>query len=285
MAGAGYNVAVTEMPTVPLVYAVPRRKRRLIVWRRFGVTALLICLAAASIEFGLPLWDRIEHRRALAKVYSLQQRCLSFALPGGTPVYAEGPGGVALAKNPQFRLEMSGAEDLVPDGRWGPFFCATYHPDCWTQFQSAQAELSPNSAFPGRSVVFLHERHSPSGQVRLVMVEFCPIQAGWFRCNVIVPGTRVSAAAATLTCSVLSVGRASDTDLIQIRAGQPDPNNSSHFTIECLSNGKPAALDGYLKDGDRVVLRPRSGTMELRDQMDFWWPQGRPLTSPAVPPP
>jgi hypothetical protein len=256
----------------------------MLIWRRLGVTLAVIMLSAACMEFGLPLWARMEHRWALARVYSLQQRCMSFALAPGTAVYAEGPGSVALAKQPCFRLEMTGAQDMVPDGRWGPFFCATYHPDCWTRFQSAQAGLSPNAAFPSRSVVFLHERHSPSGHARLVMVEFCPVQDGWFRCNVIVPGTRVSAAAATLTSSVLSLGRASDTDLIQIMAGQADPNSSSHFTIECLFNGKPAALDGYLKDDEGVVLRPRSGTIESRDGMNLWWPQGRALTSPVLPP-
>jgi hypothetical protein len=245
---------------------------------------VVIVVAAAFVEYGLPLWERVQHRRALARASSLQQRCMTFVLPAGTAVYAEGPQGVKIASQAGFRLEMTGAEDLVPDGRWGPFFCATYHPDCWTQFQSAQAGLSPNAAYPGRSIVFLHERRSPSGQARLVMVEFCPVQEGWFRCNVIVPGTPTSLAAATLTCSVLSVGRASDADLLQIMAGQPSPANSSQFSIDCLFNGQACTIEGSLKDDDRVVLRPRSGTLELNDEGSYWWPQGRPVTSPAVPP-
>lgn len=210
---------------------------------------------------------------------------MRFSVPAGTPAYSEGPAALALAGRPGFRLEMTGAEDLFPDGRWGPFFCATYHPDCWATFQTAEAELSPGASYPGRSIVFLHERRSPLGHVRLVMVEFCPVQEGWFRGNVIVPGTRTSLATPALTASVLSIGRASDADLLQVMAGQPDPACSWHFTIDCTFNAKPCTIDGYLKDDDRVILRPRSGRLETSDEGTYWWPQAGPAKTLPVPPP
>ena len=210
---------------------------------------------------------------------------MGFAIPPGTAVYCEGPSAVALAKRASYRLEMTGAQELVPDGRWGPFFCATHHPESWARFVAAEAELSPAASYSGRSIVFLHERASPIGHVRLVMVEFCPVQGGWFRCNVIVPGTRTSLATATLTTSVLSVGRASDGDLLQIMAGQPDPTSSSRFSIECTFNGKACTIHGWLKDDDRVILRPHSGRLESRDEGTYWWPEGGSSQSPAAPPP
>lgn len=50
-------------------------------------------------------------------------------------------------------------------------------------------------------------------------------------------------------------------DQWRIFAGQLDPNNPSHLTIAYDIDGKPGVIDGWLKDGDRLMLEPRVGRL------------------------
>jgi hypothetical protein len=50
-------------------------------------------------------------------------------------------------------------------------------------------------------------------------------------------------------------------DQWRIFAGQPDPSNPSHLTIAYDIDGKPGVIDGWLKDGDRLMLEPRVGRL------------------------
>ena len=199
---------------------------------------------------------------------------MDWTIPPGTVAYEEGAGASASAALPEHRLEMTDGIDLVPEGRWGPYFCSTCQPACWARFHDALLQISRFGVVDPLSVVFLHERRSPLGSVRLVMVEFCPYQCGWFRCNLVVPGTKQAPATAVLTTTTLSVQRTTETDVLQVFAGQPDPANPSHFTIECRFNGSLHVIDGDLLDDDHVFLKPRSGAVQTGRDSSFWWPKG-----------
>jgi hypothetical protein len=47
--------------------------------------------------------------------------------------------------------------------------------------------------------------------------------------------------------------------LLRILAGQPDPNDPTHFTIPYVLDGKPGVIDGFLRANGRVMLEPREG--------------------------
>jgi hypothetical protein len=263
-----------EPAPTPLGYAPPRRRRGRAVWRRAGIASLVVAATIVCAKFGGPVWAEYRQRRALAVAFSWQQQCMACTIPSGTVVYQEGQGAAEVARQPDHTLEMTQAADLFPDNRWGPFFCATYHPQCWARFSDALRQASVFVGAPARSVLFLHERRTPAGNARLVMVEFCPIGVGWLRANVVIPGTKQSPAGAALTATTLSVRRTTDRDVLEILAGQEDAADPSHFALDCRFNGKPCVIDGYLRDDDHVRLRPRSGRCDATAGGADWWPEG-----------
>lgn len=62
--------------------------------------------------------------------------------------------------------------------------------------------------------------------------------------------------------SAIEIGyyRSHDGDVIRFFAGQPDPNDPSHFTIRYVMNGNEGIIDGNLQpDGKTVVVGARGG--------------------------
>ena len=47
----------------------------------------------------------------------------------------------------------------------------------------------------------------------------------------------------------------------RVFAGQPDASNPSHLTFAYDIDGRPGVIDGWLKDGDRLMLEPRAGRL------------------------
>lgn len=47
----------------------------------------------------------------------------------------------------------------------------------------------------------------------------------------------------------------------RVCAGQADPANPSHLTFAYDIDGRPGTIDGWLKDGDRLMLEPRAGRL------------------------
>jgi len=47
----------------------------------------------------------------------------------------------------------------------------------------------------------------------------------------------------------------------RVYAGQADPANPSHLTFAYDIDGRPGTIDGWLKDGDRLMLEPRAGRL------------------------
>jgi hypothetical protein len=108
--------------------------------------------------------------------------------------------------------------------------------------------------------VFLHGRRTPSGgDERLVLVEIMqmnnvpqlyarPIRLDWMS-NPIIPSANFHA---------LPPGPSHPLpDVPRLYAGQPDPNDPSHFTIKYEYSDRSGILDGWLKDDDQIVIEPR----------------------------
>ena len=114
--------------------------------------------------------------------------------------------------------------------------------------------------------VFLHARRSGTTGVRLVNVTVAnrnPFddptrKAIGLQAVVDVPATlRLGSGSGPAfdfpngTCS-LSVSKT-----IRVYAGQPDPTDESHFTIDYEADGKTNTIDGWLMPDDSVKLEPR----------------------------
>lgn len=75
---------------------------------------------------------------------------------------------------------------------------------------------------------------------------------------------------------------------LRFRAGQPDPNDASHFTIPYQLDGRDGVIDGWIKDGG-IDLRPREGQWGYGEEGEVWKlpaavPVTQPQTRPATPP-
>jgi hypothetical protein len=85
-------------------------------------------------------------------------------------------------------------------------------------------------------------------------------------------------------------------DVMRVFAGQPDPNDASHFTIGYELDGAPGVIDGWLVNDQTVVLEPRLGRIISQDSLGRqrnWDPYADPpatrpadpnLLVPAIPP-
>ena len=68
----------------------------------------------------------------------------------------------------------------------------------------------------------------------------------------------------------------------RIFAGQPDPNDPTHFTIPYDVDGKPGVIDGRLNDGERAILTPRTGHLvSWPTESDYTWDFTPATTKPS----
>ena len=122
-------------------------------------------------------------------------------------------------------------------------------------------------------VVFLHARQTTGGRQRLVVVQamlyfrgspfateatFC---ATTFDPDVAF-GSRPVKTSQWIGSTLTALWH-NDERWLRIFAGQPDPNDPSHFTIEYEADGKRGVIDGWLRESqvhanaDEVVLKVR----------------------------
>ena len=112
--------------------------------------------------------------------------------------------------------------------------------------------------------LFLHERATPQSKRKLLVgVDI----AGWSRGGPVVLFARVRTIAPAAPMRLPteanvdhpSVMLATAESPLRLFAGQPDPNDASHFTIEFVVGGGGAKgmIDGWLKEDGSVVLERR----------------------------
>lgn len=270
---------MTPSETRPLDYA-PRPSRR----KRWFVCILgLLLLGTAALgawKWGLPYWRQWQYLR-------IQRRCLAHTLPPNTVVYEDESTRAAtlIAQGGDYlAMPARPADSLIPTVQ----HVAGYHPRFLRQLSDASG--SP----PNRTVVlFLHERRSASGNRRLVRVTMA---AGWEFSDRL---WRLGRSLDTGQCYSLASWAPGSTMVAMCRygyfegeytaatslrffAGQPDPNDPSHFTIAYElrwpyeEQWHKGTLDGWLRDDDTIDLRVRSGPLRRQDT------DGEP---PAIPPP
>jgi hypothetical protein len=60
-------------------------------------------------------------------------------------------------------------------------------------------------------------------------------------------------------------------EVFRFYAGQPDPADPSHFTIDYDLNGQRGTIHGYLRNDDSIQLKPSGG----KTVGDRWYPRGQ----------
>ena len=235
----------------PLDYAPGepiRRRRRVREW--FTVIAVLAVVLLAW-------WQGPSTYRRIARAY-WQHRVARYLAPADRVVYEEDPSRWAtLLAQPEYRKMP------VSSPGWSPFVAYLASP--------LQRLSEITKARPGATVVFAHARRTPGGRECIVVV--------WMAYNAIRPdavgatpdnqvGVRLPTdvtsggkhleAMNILYVAPPSVAENRQTPLyMRIYAGQPDPLDPTHFTIPYEIGEYSDVLDGYLRDDETVLLRPR----------------------------
>jgi hypothetical protein len=242
------------MPPPPtLIYATPEKKRH---WReqlpftkrQVGAATMVLtaCIGWYIIKSPWIWYGSEEAWRS--------HECLTYTRPANTVAFA------------MERTTESFSKDF-PDGsrvtQWRPLQLLheyeIYHSDV------VSGMLGPYA----HSLLFLHERTGPGGNIREICVQYRKLQdpnnvwAGdvgvklrWFSSPVGIGSSNAvsSFSPANTELNILLPGKKS-----RLFFGQPDPSDASHFTIKYEMDDKPGMIDGWLQSDDTVKLQIRDG--------------------------
>ena len=212
--------------------------------RRILNRVVLIAVTAIAIAVTVPIYPRANHR---LKVLLTQSKCMNFELPAGTVVFEPDP-----IKARQFKR----------DARYG------FHSDgaglMHTPLEDLHA-VDPPAILTWDfhvAIAFLHSRRSPRGHLRLVCVTITPFEKGWHPlyadASVWEPATWSHARREIEAGGAVGELVARHYARPRVLAGQVDPRDSSHFTIEFQWRGQTGVLDGWLNDDDTVTMKLRN---------------------------
>ena len=254
--------------TVQLDYGQRSKVRR----RRTVVGLLLMAAVAGALwtawHIGEPAWQRY---RARAEVARWLKQCLNDSAGKDVVAYEGDPDRAELLMN------RAGYVTIVPylphPGR-RYVMAACRVPIHWYYLSMPVGSAwSPGRPFISDPVLFLHALQTTSARQRLVVVQ----SQLYFRGPPF--ATEATLCARTFDPEVpfgsrpLEMSRwigptitarwGEEHKWLRIFAGQPDPNDPSHFTIEYEADGKRGVIDGWLRDSqthsnaDELVLKLR----------------------------
>jgi hypothetical protein len=219
------------------------RRRR---WRRSLLAVGLIVVAGSAFWWGSPVARHVTLLR-------LQRQCMTHQLPKTLAVFEEDP--------------QRAAQLLVADSRYGRLHSSAAPVGISApEWDAVYAAVSPPGGFRFPTV-FLHERRNSSGRKRIVAVvvgrwSLLPEKSPLFiAVKVLRPGSLVSPPALLFEDMPFEQLPGQQYGSTRIYAGQADPADWSHFTIDYDINGPnrilPFTLDGWLRDDDTVALQLR----------------------------
>jgi hypothetical protein len=249
------TVAVTESAPATLDYAQqPSRLRR---WRRRLGRAVVIALLLAGGVAAYRYRHELELRAS--EIY-WSRRCMGFDAPRDSILFVGDPAAAAALRERD--------PDYVQTRLYGRAG-AKFLPRCWRELCAAMnnpAVVAADTVMDD-PVLFLHERRSPGGKRRIVMIKSGSYNARALprkmRATIITPA-RLFARTQVMAAPMPDVAWSGVYVPLRIFFGHPDPADASHFTIDFVVldgfDGAPirnGTIDGYLNDDDTVSFRLR----------------------------
>lgn len=209
--------------------------------RRWWPVAVLLAVAAVGLVYG-------PHACRHVRLMRLQAACLDADLPRDRPVLEWNPAAARalVAERPQeYKLSVDCTEASRVDPRWAVLR---------DELRLGRLSDSPG---PAAATLFLHERLTPAGRRRLVVLEEL-----WV--TIIEPGTWTGSRPRVVGRGRIERGPALADALRPLKgaepdgrsmAGVPDPRDASRFTVTAVWHGVPATLEYRLGDDDDVTER------------------------------
>jgi hypothetical protein len=234
-------MASSQEPILDYGSPPPIHQRRSM--RRWAIIAAVILSGLWAWSYGPSAW------RNLKIDYYLRQ-CSAYTAPANQIVYQENAA-VTAARYPK---------GFVPVGQQQPVVSLSITPQPWTDYCSALG----GSSLRG-TVLFMHERTSLiTGQKKLVVITFEEWTAFEWQFT-----DYTESANPYETQSGSPRYDFHNDDTFRVRpgtltfyAGQPDPADSSHFTIGYTSEGKTGTIDGWLLSDGTIKIQVRDGPMK-----------------------
>jgi hypothetical protein len=258
---------------------------------------------------------RQENRRAAAQRQAEYEAAKRFTLPVEGIVYEEDAEDAA-----KLLAQPHSPYRIIRDTR-GPYF----PPHPWTPPVRLVPTSVPPIGAGNAALLFLHARKNPGGHEQLVRVQLQgthefesvpydarpePIRRDWQiskRRRLIAQVVSDEGIAQGSRSLILWGNRLPERviwtrgaddwehgqitsekrDVYRFYAGQPDPADPTHFTIDYELDGERSTIDGWLRENSGVELAPRKGAIVDRDLGRFevtWDPKLRPTTNAATAP-
>jgi hypothetical protein len=243
-----------ESPELSYAQPFPWHRRRVTKQVVYAFTALVVLLV------GVYLWPVLSR---VGPVLYCKRQAVAYTAPADAVVYSNDPHYVAALRARGYQTKR-------------PFFA----PGSFVIRPNPTFENLANAHAGTRTsvapAVFLHRLESPSGHARIAAVQLStstfsdPFRRVFLHPHLERTGLSNAGAPATGGMEIFVYA----TDRITIFHGQPDPSNPTHFTIGYAINDQRGTIDGYLKDGNVLVLLPRTGQPITHDSLTRWSPTG-----------
>ena len=245
-----------------------------------------------------------------ARLLTLQEQCLAHALPAGTVAYTEDPAVAAGLADLRERYAPVSSQPASSEIAVPPV--ALREPPFWAALRELSATLPvgyvTTKPYP---MLFLHERTTPSGQPRVVVVQWVAETGHVADVSRLLAGRMHAPASRTAAATLIdhvqvrvrlpapdpSQGRPAGAHALNrqrpqpltLFAGQPDPDDASHFTIPYAFGENAGVIDGWVSE-DKLVLKPRLGDVSVAQGQQTWVlgaaaaanPSTRPATGPGT---
>ena len=250
-------------------------------WVRPAAIAVAVLILVLLLEQpARNLYQQWRRRQAVGALLRLQAACMRYSMPQGMLVLDHSPGTAALLRQP-------GYKPIIDSGGRSYSHAAVFVPPLLKEFQDSTTGLyaRPLSA-RAEGVVFMHERKTPSGTPVLIVAH--PFTDGqpdpkyepWYEIRMfrMIPATPTVGPrnADDWYNLLISIQRPVD-GVLQIRAGQPDQADASHFVIPILKGDKSIDLHCWLRDDFKIKVRADGGIVRQNapctDADVYWsWP-------------
>jgi hypothetical protein len=249
----------------------PRRRFRNSRLFRLLIFVAIAVLAAAGawVKWGSAIQDR-------SKLLQVQRACSHFSSLAGQPVipYDEGVS--------RYDLTSDWRAAAIAEPRGAARYHLAHRPRCLDDLEALLTRVYGRSG-PWRTsaygsfwatggqegIAFLHQRFSPQGEGRIVIVsgkDFWPGEAV-LHASVLKPATW-GESAVDVSAGPRSVGGdgRSFMELVlpqgtRLYVGQADPDDRSHFRLPYTLDKRRGTIDGWLVDGGTVAFRVRDGPL------------------------